>query len=67
MGAGHFADQAIFYLILLPGTIMLSMAALFLLNLLPFGERLSGVRVKARRREAGPRQSPVRSGFDVVG
>lgn len=55
---GIFADQAIFYLILLPGTIMLSMAALFLLNLLPFGERLSGVRVKARPSRGGASTEP---------
>jgi len=46
------------------GTIVLSIAALFVLNLLPFGELLTGVRSKARLRKRekpapGPREGRV--------
>jgi len=45
---GIFADQALFYLILLPATVIVSMVSLFLLNLLPFGEYITGVKTSAR-------------------
>lgn len=45
---GIFADQWGFYLILLIGTIVLSIAVLFVLNLLPFGTLLTGVRSRTR-------------------
>lgn len=48
---GIFADQAVFYIILLVGTVVLSIAVLFVLNLLPFGTMLTGVRAGRRSRK----------------
>lgn len=51
---GIFADQAVFYILLLVGTVALSIAALFVLNLLPFGTMLTGVRTKGGLRKRSP-------------
>jgi len=51
--AGIFADQAAFYALLLIGTVVLSIALLFVLNLLPFGTMLTGVRTRKRPRKVG--------------
>jgi len=48
-----FADQAIFYLLLLPGTIVLCIALLFIMNLLPYGTMLTGVRTKSKPHKVG--------------
>ncbi len=59
---GIFADQWIFYVILLVGTMVLSIAALFVLNLLPFGPLLTGMRARtrARKRPADVREARQR-------
>lgn len=45
---GLGAEDAVFYILLMLGTVLGSIAFLFIVNLLPFGERLTGVKASSR-------------------
>lgn len=57
---GLQADDAFFYLILFPATVLIGILALYVLNWIPLGHYISGVRVKrSRRRKSERAESPA--------